>query len=147
MEIANRSKGRPKKDVDRITHEQFGRAARVLHIYNAARERGEKYSAAVRETVEQFRQLYPRHPISETEVKRILAAWQPKGAQSIVRFEPKTLTENDFERIHWIRDQLALAQGKQNVNPQAPSGERKPAVYTIRFAERPDYPRHNGKNG
>lgn len=136
MEIAKRGKGRPKKEPDRITHEQFGRAARVLCAYHAKRRGGEKHSAAVTETAKQ-------EALSTSEVKRILSNWQSQAASTVIRFEPKTLTEGDIERIRFIQAQLAALQGKKGLKPCEPKG----TIYRIRFAERPDYPRHNRRDG
>ena len=127
---------------------QFGRAAMAMCAYDQARERGEKHSVAVREAVDFVKQRDPGMSISETEVKRTLAASRPRDSRTILRFERKNLTEDDIKKRRWIREQVASLQGekhlKSGVSPN--SDPRDGAVFTIRFAERPNYPRHNRKN-
>ena len=65
------------------------RATTAFYAYDEARRRGEKHSAAVQETVRRIQMEEvkirtseneeKKMPISETEVKRILAAWQPRN--------------------------------------------------------------------
>jgi hypothetical protein len=58
----------------------LGRDVRALGAYECAREKGEKHCVAVSEAVKHVQQTAPRMSISETEVKRILAYWRPKGS-------------------------------------------------------------------
>jgi len=55
------------------------RLALVLFAYERARGAGEKHSVAITETVRYVRVTAPLMRISETEVKRILAYWRPRG--------------------------------------------------------------------
>lgn len=125
---------------------QFARAGIVMCAYDEARARGEKHSAAVQYAVDLVRLRHAEMPISPTEVKRILATWRPRGAESILRFEPKTLTEEDIEKRRSIRKLLAAFSKKTSAQLELPTND-EPAkdgiTLTIRFAERPDYPRHN----
>jgi hypothetical protein len=52
----------------------------ALFAYERARKAGEKHCVAVSEAVKYIRQTAPRMRISETEVKRIVAYWRPKGS-------------------------------------------------------------------
>ena len=98
----------------------------------------------------------PRRPCELTqaictvneEVKRILVTFRPRGSQTILRFERKVLTirtegttrfANNYLRCR-IKKGLRL-EGSSNFDP-----ERGHSLLTIRFAERPNYPRHNRKN-
>lgn len=123
------------------------RAALAMGAYDEARERGEKHSSAVRYAVDLVKQRDPDGHISETEVKRILAAWRPRGSQTILRFERKTLTEEDIQRRYSMHEQLATLQQTKGLKLEVPRNfnPRGSAVFTIRFADRPNYPRHNRK--
>lgn len=131
-----------------MTAWQFGRAALVMAAYDEARRRDGKHSAAVTFTVEEVKQRFPKIPISETEVKRILATFRPKGSRIILRFERSTLTAEEVEERRRIRDYVAsLPESKGLVLPPPPTCDRPKSLTTfkIRFAERPNYPRHNAK--
>lgn len=149
MEIERRLRGRPRKKDDTIQPWQFARAGMVLCAYDEARGSGLKHSAAVRDAVQFVKQRNPEMPISETAVKRILATWRPRGSQTILRFEHSSMSEEDIKRRRCILERLAMLQGKKALTlPEPPScGQpRNIAVLTMRFAERPNYPRHNRKN-
>src|SRR5215471_3580053 len=57
----------------------FRREIVVMYAYAQSRQRGEKRMNALRDAVEYVRKEYPRMPISERAVKRILAKWWPRG--------------------------------------------------------------------
>jgi hypothetical protein len=57
----------------------------ALFAYERAREAGEKHCVAVSEAVKYIRQTAPRMRISETEVKRIVAYWRPRGSTRCLR--------------------------------------------------------------
>jgi hypothetical protein len=61
------------------------RVTLAVFAYERARESGEKHSVAVTEAVKYIRQTAPRMRISETEVKRIVAYWRPKGSTKCLR--------------------------------------------------------------
>ena len=48
----------------------------ALSGYDEARQRGEKYIVAISEAVSAVRKCDPKMPVSETEVRRILACWR-----------------------------------------------------------------------
>jgi len=147
--MEKRQRGRPRKKEDSIEFWQFVRAAIVMWAYDEAREKGEKHRVAVRCAVDSLRQRSPEMPISETEVKRILSTFRPRGSGTILRFEPSTPSEADIKINRWIRQQLATFQGKKGPTLPVPPNydlARRVTAFTIRFAERPNYPRHNRKN-
>jgi hypothetical protein len=79
-----RKAGRPRKNgLQPIWVPQ--RVTLALFAYERARELGEKHSVAVTEAVKYIRQTAPRMRISETEVKRIVAYWRPKGSTKCIR--------------------------------------------------------------
>lgn len=149
MEIEKRQRGRPRKKGDTIECWHFVRAAMALCAYDEARGSGQKHSVAVRHAVHFVKQLNREMPISETEVKRTLAAWRPRSSRTILRFERSILSEEDVKTNRWVREQLAALQGKKGLILPVPASydlARSVAVFTIRVAERPHYPRHNRKN-
>jgi len=146
--MEKRRRGRPIKKEGSIEFWQFARAASVMCAYDEARKKGEKHSVAVRAAVDSLRMGSSKMPISETEVKRILSAFRPRGRGTILLFERSNLSEEDIKRYRWMREQIAaLAEKKGITLPQLPSYDetRRCAKFTIRFSERPDYPRHNRK--
>ncbi len=148
MEKEKRLRGRPRKAGDTIQFWQFKRAARVMSAYDEARGRGEKHSTAVQYAVDFVKQRSPKMRISLTAVKRILAKWRPMGSRSILRFEHKILTEEEIKRRGCILDQMPPLQGTKGLRLEVPTNQeltRSVVSLTIRFAERPNYPRHNRK--
>jgi hypothetical protein len=148
MEKEKQRRGRPQKKKDSVEPWQFARTAQVTCAYDEARERGEKHSVAVREAVEFVKRRNPEMPISETEVRRILASCRPRGSRTVLRFERKNLTEEELNRHRWILEQVALLQRKKGLKVELPKIEQLTKMIsflTIRLAERPDYPRHNRK--
>jgi hypothetical protein len=128
---------------------EFGRLAKVTSAYDEARARGEKHSVAVREAVGFLRRYSPTIPISESVVKRILSTFRPKGSGTILRFERSLLSKDEMQRYRWVREQIAALQDKQGLTlPPLPAYDetRRREKFTIRYSERPDYPRHNRKN-
>lgn len=148
METPKKQRGRPRKKPDTIPFWRFARGAMAVWAYDEARARDEKHSAAVQYAVDFVRQRHPEMPISATEVKRILATWRPRGAESILRFEPKTLTEEDIEKRRSILKLLGVFPKRTGAQLEVPRNDelaKGGITLTIRFAERPDYPRHNRK--
>jgi hypothetical protein len=116
--------------------------------YDEARKKGEKHSVAVRAAVDSLRLDSSEMPISETEVKRILSTFRPRGSGAILRFERSPLSEEDIKRYRWMREQIAALQKEKGITLQVPpvyDETRRRVKFTIRFSERPDYPRHNRK--
>jgi hypothetical protein len=148
MGIAKKQKGRPRKSPNSLEFWRFVRAAMVMYAYDAAREMDEKHSVAVAQAVDFVRQHHPAMPISETEVRRVLSTWRPKGSHTILRFECSNMTKDDLRRYRWIWKHLALLKGKKGLKVELPTRREfagNKASLTIRFGERPTYPRHNRK--
>jgi hypothetical protein len=146
--MEKRQRGRPRKQEDTIQPWQFGRAAHALCIYDEARGRGDKHSVAVAYTVDAMKKCNPAMSISQSEVRRILASWRPRGSHAVLRFERLSLSEENIQRRRWIREQLATLREKKGVTlPTPPDHDlaRNTVAFTIRFAERPNYPRYNRK--
>jgi hypothetical protein len=68
-------RGRPKLD----GLSKLYRDLTVVWSYNESRRAGEKHAIAVANAVSEVRKQYPGMKVSETEVKRVLARYQPKG--------------------------------------------------------------------
>jgi hypothetical protein len=148
MKRERETRGRPRKKDDTMKFSCFARAGAAMSAYDDARERGEKHSVAVTHAVDSVRRLYPTMRISRTVVKRILAEFRPRNSGTILRFDRSTLREEEAEKHRWIRSQVALMQeNKALTSPVLPSDSLPKTVTTfrIRFAERPNYPRHNLK--
>jgi len=140
--------GRPRKTKGVIAYKDFARAGIVMGAYDAARENGQKHSAAVAQSVEFTRQHYPEMRISETGVKRILAKLRPRKSQTILLFERSTPSEEELAKFRCIQEQLRALQQEKGLRLPEPSGvdAAKPVtIYKIRYVERPNYPRHNRK--
>ncbi len=100
------------------------RGMEALYAYDEARRGGQKHSAAVRSAVEAIRAKYPRMPISETEVKRVLAQWRPQGGRiGILVTEPAP------------PDDIFIL----------PNGQRARRGLTFGYGPRPNYPRINAR--
>jgi hypothetical protein len=86
----------------------FWRDEEVVFHYNRLRSQppnnpweAQKHSWAVSETVRVLRELYPKLRISETEVKRVLAKYQPKDCpiSMFVTAKPQQQVNEEFERL------------------------------------------------
>ncbi|MGC2331002.1 MAG: hypothetical protein WA581_06095 [Candidatus Acidiferrales bacterium] len=123
------------------------RAAIVMSAYDDARQNNQKHSVAVRQAAELIKTRHPEMRISETGVRRILAAFRPRDSQTILRFDRSTMTEGEKLRYRRIGELLAAAQQKQGSKAPFNGRSEEPSTkYVIRFAERPNYPRHNRKD-
>jgi hypothetical protein len=98
----------------------FSRAIHALYGYGTSRMADEKYSEALKAGVAEVRQTFPGMPISQTEVKRVLAEFQSK-AQPLGLWVAKPESSHTMvvDDIGWGR---TLAFG---------------------FGLPPNYPRHN----
>lgn len=146
--MEKKQRGRPRKKKESIEAWQFGRAAIVMSAYDEARVGGEKHSVAVRYAVDFLKRYSPKMRISETEVKRILSTFRPRGSGTILRFERSPLSEVDIQRHQWLREQIVALEQKKGIILPAASAHHETRLrekFTIRFSERPVYPRHNCK--
>jgi hypothetical protein len=94
----------------------------VVYAYGLARDRGEKYSVAIYEAVKYIRENVPAMRISETEVRRILAAWRPKRSPSCLVVRKSQTTECQRRLLR---------------------GRKFSRCYTVSVEQRPIYPRAN----
>jgi len=74
-------RGRPRKDGAKAAWVLY-RAMVGLRGYDKARSSGEKYQEALKGAVAEVRHQFPGMPISETEIKRILAEFRSKELNS-----------------------------------------------------------------
>ena len=75
-------RGRPRKHGKQPAW-MLGRAMIVLHAFHAARQRGEKYEAAIDEAIAVVKSFYPGMRIGAQLVKQILAFHQPREAAEV----------------------------------------------------------------
>jgi hypothetical protein len=140
--------GRPRREEGMISFWNFKRGGIAMSTYDKARKNGEKHSAAVAQTVEFIKQHYPMMRISETEVKRTLAGWRPRGSHTILRIECSTLVGEEVAKHYLIEAQPAAMSQENGSKLAAPSDVILPksiTTYKMYFSERPNYPRHNRK--
>ncbi len=105
------------------------RVTLALFAYERAREAGEKHCVAVSEAVKYIRKIAPTMRISETEVRRIVAYWRPRGATKCLLVREPRLEENTI---------LALAK-----NDGVVSFVNRRVLYTAYSGPRPIYSRAN----
>lgn len=124
------------------------RTVMVLAAYDRARKRGEKHSVAIAETVLAVRTWAAEMPISETEVKRVLAEFRAKDSTSalIIKQGIAQPPEADswFDDLKWAAEEsrgtLKLPSFSHQSNPP------RVRKFTIHVGPRPCYPRHNSKS-
>jgi hypothetical protein len=97
------------------------RVTLVLYAYDQSRKLGEKHVTAIAAAVQYLRKQAPEIPVSETEVKRILATWRGSKASRMTEV-------------------VKHEDGQEFVMPD---GSRFRLRYTIRVAPHQDYPRSN----
>jgi len=98
----------------------------VLHAYNEARSSPLKHSSAVTEAVATVKNTWPDMPISATEVKRVLANFQPKGIP--VAFKVTKVSDSP------LRPAVCQLMG-------VPEGSKMKTTFIFGFGPRPEYPR------
>ena len=81
-EMGGKKRGRPAKGGVKPGN-MLIRAVLVIGIFGRLRREGAKYSAAVEATVNEMRSRFPSEPISATEVKRVLADFQPPDEEVV----------------------------------------------------------------
>ncbi len=118
-------RGRPRKNGAKPDW-MLGRVIFVLNAYHEARSSGLKHSSAVTEAVAAVKRTHPNMPISETEVKRVLANYQAKG----VPIAFMVTKDSDSE----IPPHICEAKG-------IPKGSKAKAAFAFEFGPRPEYPR------
>lgn len=139
-------RGRPRKQGDTIKSRRFARAAMVMSAYDEARREGQKHSVAIRHAVDTVRNCSPATSISDSEVRRILSTFRPRGSATILVFERSDMTETDENRILSMLQQIPLRDQPEFPKLPARDEMRPKTKLTMRFSERPNYPRHNRKS-
>jgi hypothetical protein len=132
--------GRPRKTQGEISTDDFMRAGTVMSLYDQARQNGQKHSAAVRQSVELIKQRHPMMRISETELKRILVAWRPRGSHTILRFEYSTISGEELAKRSGIEAHPAAVSQDRWLKLPAPSGVIPPkslTTYKVYFGDFP----------
>jgi hypothetical protein len=112
-------RGRPRKNGVKQEWVLF-RALLALEGYDRSRMAGEKYSEALKAGVAEVRQTFSGMPISQTEVKRVLAELQPKA-------QPLGL---------WVAK-------PESGDIMTLFGRRWKKISVFGIRPRPKYPRHN----
>jgi hypothetical protein len=141
-------RGRPNKNGAKPGWMLF-RSIMILAFYDQARARGEKHSAAIAAAVSKVRDRAPKRPISETEVKRVLAEFRSKDCgQTLIVTEGIAQgreAEIWFEMLEWPAEESCR---KWQV-PSFSRDESKPRrlrTFTVQFGPRPRYRRHNSRS-
>jgi hypothetical protein len=116
-----RKPGRPRKNGEKPFW-MLARETVAVYAYDQARKTGEKHSGAISEAVMYIRATYPRMPVSETEVKRILAVWRSKNRSSVL---------------------FVSKPGPEHNSRTLPDGRKVRILYTASVGPRPVYPRAN----
>jgi len=139
--------GRPRKIKGVISETKFARVRIAIGLYDEERKNGQKHSAAVAQAVELIKERYPTIRISETEVKRILATWRPRGSHNNLRIDGLTYGEEGANPSHLEAPMAAASQQRGSDLPGPLDVIRRNLVtrYQVRVGERPNYPRHNRK--
>jgi hypothetical protein len=136
--------GRPRKN-GRVGPKHLGRSLKIMHAFPKARRDGLKYSAAVRETVDAVRRLAPGMPISESEVKRVVAEFSPRGSQIELRVESLIVEGEEAARRRY-RAHMPEAAGRKEFPKITDPDQQKPLkIFRFGFAQKAHYPRHNAK--
>lgn len=117
--------GRPKKNGQKPMW-MLKRVTLAIYAYGRARDAGEKHIVAIGEAVKHIRDKCPRMPISETEVKRIVATWRPKRGATCL-FVSKPDPEHSVIRVPGRDGRIVNAR----------------ISYTASVGQPPIYPRAN----
>jgi hypothetical protein len=123
--------GRPRRKPGTISFCNFQRAVMAMNLYEEVRKNGQKHSVAIAQAVELIKQRDPAMRISETEVKRILAGWRPRGRRIFLRIECAMLSEEELAKLPTTTDLI---------HPKSVT------IFRMSIGERPNYPRTNRKS-
>jgi hypothetical protein len=143
------------------------RAVIVVHTFNEARARGEKYEAAIQEAIDAVKKR--NMPIGPRRVKQILAEWQPEGSPEVFVISRASETEmqtpkmkqsmailRDIQKNGVPTDNAGILADRNRVlaekNGSAAAtaelaSDDKVAVFSIKVGPRPEYLRHNARAG
>jgi hypothetical protein len=145
MESEKKKRGRPTKNGVRDPA-HLSRALKIICSYENARTGGIKHSSAVREAIAFVRQLDPGMPVSETEVKRILAELRPSDSPVSIQSNYEILEGEEAARIRSrFAHLLALAGCEAQSFAPDEDPTRPLKRFSISISKRRNYPRHNAK--
>jgi hypothetical protein len=127
----------------------FGRILLVIDEFDRLRSSGDKHSAAIADAVVNLKKRCPGFNVSESEVRRILARYRPKGARGLVLTAIR-LSPAELEQLEAASDQMCELARDLKLPPGwklevPPSKWKAKQVYLIAFAPRPQYPRSNAR--
>ena len=146
MKTEKKKRGRPRKQGGKLKFKDFVRAEIVMCAYDEVRKSDQKHSGAVKEAVAFGKRLHPEMSISETGLRRDLAAFRPRTNRSTLIAERSPMTEGDVARLRGMLEQVPPDQRGQGAKADLASEMQRPmprTKYMLRFAERPTYPRYN----
>jgi hypothetical protein len=145
-------RGRPRKNGAQPGW-MLGRVVLVLHAYDRSRSAGNKHSVAILNAVSAVRSYAPHMPISETEVRRILANLRPSSAPKsltlkVTKLLPAAVVQAEaIHREMWTAGELVPKAWK--IPPKTwdipPKDWKIGAVFEIGFGPRFTYPRSNAR--
>jgi hypothetical protein len=145
MESEKKKRGRPPKK-GRKDPWHLARALKILYAYDKARTSGMKHESAVIEAAAFVRQLNPEIPVSETEVKRILAELRPSSSPIAIKADYDVL---EGEKAAGIRSHLNdlhdLEGSKVQLISPGEDPKRPLKRFSISLGMRQNYPRFNRK--
>jgi hypothetical protein len=142
--------GRPNKNGVKPGWTLF-RSFLALHAYGRARTRGDKHSNAISAAVLAVRSWAPGMPISETEVRRVIAEFQSKDPEecwiTTVGVVQGPELDTWFDNLKWLAEIAEKFPGILNES-SVPGDEFKPSrprILNIQIGPRPRYPRTNAR--
>jgi hypothetical protein len=125
--------GRPRKNGQQDMR-MLERITLALFAYGRARDAGEKHSVAISEAVKYVREVVPAMPISETEVKRIVAAWRSKE-RPICLLVTKPDPARSVVRVprrdgRFVNARITYSVGPRPIYPRANTAEKPGEIGT-----------------
>ena len=117
--------GRPRKNGLQPMY-MLERITLAIFAYGRARNAGEKHSVAISEAVKYIRKTAPTMPVSETEVKRIVAKWRSKQRGTCL-FVSEPAPEHSVLRVPTRDGRFVYSR----------------IIYIASVGTRPTYPRAN----
>jgi len=119
-----------------------------LGAYDEARRRGEKHMVAISEAVSAVRDRDSKMPISETEVRRILAHWRPsRTAVGTILPEPSRMLEGAPAELDTpaTRDLWRIQAMLMGMPLETAMKTIKLRVISVKLGPKPNYPRINSR--
>lgn len=139
-------RGRPKKNGVKPIW-MLVRTVMILLVYDQARRSGEKHSAAVEAAVAAVRSQVPGMPISNTEVRRVLAEVRSQHSEEALIVTKNVTEEQEIDSflrgLEWAARE---SRGRWGV-PSFPNPSRSSQIRAVvlQLGPRPQYPRRNAR--